>query len=81
VPIRDGENMNGKLTLEQFMNMNSEIVNAMKTAENEFRSEYSKRTMAESQSVNMSPYKDAIKNAETPKKKSAKSKVEQLFNK
>jgi hypothetical protein len=76
-----GENMNGKLTLEQFMNMNSEIVNAMKTAENEFRSEYSKRTMAESQSVNMSPYKDAIKNAETPKKKSAKSKVEQLFNK
>jgi hypothetical protein len=32
-------------------------------------------------SVNMSPYKEAIQNAETPKKKSAKRKVEDLFNK
>jgi hypothetical protein len=35
----------------------------------------------ENTSVNMSPYKEAIQNAETPKKKSAKRKVEDLFNK
>lgn len=68
-----GENMNGKLTLDQFMNMNPEIVNAMKAVEDEFRSSYSKRTMAEGQSVNMSPYKDSIQNAGTQKKKSVKS--------
>jgi hypothetical protein len=32
-------------------------------------------------SVNMSPYKEAIQNADTPNKKSAKRKVEDLFNK
>lgn len=53
-----GENMNEKLTLDQFIKMNPEIVNAMEAAENEFRSSYSKRTMAESQSVNMSPCKE-----------------------
>jgi hypothetical protein len=36
--------------------------------------------LEEDGSLNMSPYKDAIKNAETPKKKSAKRKVEDLFN-
>ena len=35
----------------------------------------------ESTTVNMSPYKESIKNAETPKKKSAKSKVEMLQRK
>lgn len=35
----------------------------------------------EDTSVNMSPYKDATKNAETRASKSAKSKVEQLFKK
>jgi hypothetical protein len=67
-----GENMNEKLTLDQFMNMNSEIINAMKAVENEFRLSYSKRTMAESQSVNQSPYKEAIQNAETSKRKGIK---------
>lgn len=37
--------------------------------------------LEEDTSVNMSPYKDAIKNSETPKKKSAKSKVEILQQK
>jgi hypothetical protein len=63
-----GENMNGKLTLDQFMNMNQEIVNAMKSVENEFRASYSKRTMTEDQSVNVSPYKESIQNAKPPKK-------------
>jgi hypothetical protein len=35
----------------------------------------------ENTAVNMSPYKEAIQNAATPKKKSAKRKVEDLFNK
>ena len=38
-----------------------------------------KNQVKEDASVNMSPYKDSIKNAETPKSKSAKNKVEQLF--
>lgn len=33
------------------------------------------------ETVNMSPYKDAIKNSVSPKRKNAKSKVEQLFRK
>jgi hypothetical protein len=35
--------------------------------------------LEEGSSVNMSPYKDSIRNAETSKSKSAKNKVEQLF--
>ena len=32
-------------------------------------------------SVNMSPYKEAIQNDDTPKKKAAEKKVDELFNK
>jgi hypothetical protein len=35
----------------------------------------------ENTSINMSPYKDSIKNAETPKSKQAKNKVDELFRK
>ena len=37
--------------------------------------------LEENTTVNMSPCKEAIQNAETPKKKSAKSKIEQLVRK
>lgn len=60
--------MNGKLTLEKFMEMNPEIVSALETAENDFRTSYSKRTMAESQPVSMSSYKEAIQNTKTSTK-------------
>lgn len=37
--------------------------------------------LEENTSVNMDAYKDAIQNAETPKKKSAKHKIEALLRK
>lgn len=40
---------------------------------------YGESLVAEGESVNMSPYKDSIKNAETPKKKAAKKKIDELF--
>jgi len=39
------------------------------------------KKVSENTTVNMSPYKDAINNSITPKKKSAKNKVEQLVRK
>ena len=35
----------------------------------------------DSESINMSPYKEAIQNAETPKQKSAKNKIGELTRK
>jgi len=43
--------------------------------------EEAEEPLEENTSVNMSPYKEAIQNADTPKKKSVKRKVEDLFNK
>jgi hypothetical protein len=37
--------------------------------------------LGENTSVNMSPYKDSIRNAETPKQKSAKNKIGELTRK
>jgi hypothetical protein len=37
--------------------------------------------LEEDTAVNMSPYKDSIKNAETPKSKQAKNKINDLFRK
>jgi hypothetical protein len=38
------------------------------------------KKLREGEAVNMSPYKEVIENAETPKKKAAKNKISELFN-
>lgn len=50
--------MGGELTLEQFMKMNPKLVSALKAAEDEFRSSYSKRIMPEDPVVEDQPFND-----------------------
>jgi hypothetical protein len=80
-----GENMNKPFDIRKEMPEADEII---RQAIRSYGRHHNKETgtfddmplSEHSESTNMSPYKDAIKNAETPKKKSAKRKVEDLFN-
>lgn len=75
-------------TVEDFEAMMPEAVAKMMEVMSHYGKKYDPVTktyispgLAEDTSVNMSPYKGATKSAESPKSRSAKSKVEQLFKK
>ena len=61
--------------------LSSKMDNILQRYDEFHKKTYGEEMMAENTAVNMSPYKEAIQNAETPKKKSAKSKIEQLVRK
>lgn len=69
-----------KVTGADILRMCPGLKEAMSDVLDKCRESHTKK-VSEDTTVNMSPYKEAIQNAETPKKKSAKKKVEELFNK
>ena len=76
-----------KLTLDDFKgnasryNFYLEAHNILSEMEKQRVGMMAEEQIEENTSVNMSPYKDSIKNAESPKSKRAKNKINDLFRK
>jgi activator of HSP90 ATPase len=61
--------------------LSTKMDNILQRYEEFHKKTYGEEMMAENTAVNMNAYKDAINNAVSPKKNSAKNKVEQLVRK
>lgn len=73
--------MNKKITNDDILKMCPGLDSAMDKILESCGLSHGESTLEEDTSVNMSPYKDSIQNAETPKKKAAKNKISELTRK
>lgn len=69
-----------KITGADILRMCPGLKEAMSDVLGKCRESYTKK-VSEDTNINQSPYKEAIQNAETPKRRAAKNKVEKLFRK